>query len=236
MADFDRLNVVTNIDLYKISGYPALSAADSRKAIVARLKSRMVVVNGTVVDKVRIDRLLDEGEVVRFNLAAIHEGTALCNGSGDTTQGSYPISAHKTVCFDMVRGDCVTGVNPDWGPDEFYPVGVALSALGAGQDIVPIQLANLYASVIPTTGQVSSGSSSGCCLIPFELAECLDASGCADAFTLEIDDDGIFSPDEMITVCDKLYLGLEGCDGDRGTYQTIGNYNVIMTLSCSGGG
>lgn len=234
---FDPLIVVTSLGLYKLDGYPSMSATDARKAIVTRLRSRMVAVNGTVVNKARIDKLLDPDEAASLSLNVIHEGTVLCNGSGDTTEGSYPITAHKTVCFDMVRGNCVTGVNPDWGADEYYPVGVALSSLGAGQDVIPIQLANLYSSTISTTGQVVTGSGGGGgSLTAFELTECLDASGCADAFTLEMDETGTLVEGESLTVCDKLYLGLEGCAGDRGVCQEMGEFNVIITLSCSASG
>lgn len=218
-----------------MSSYSVDTNSGGRKAITTLLRSRMVAVNGIVVNKERISAILKDQEVT-VKVPFVHEGTVLVNGNGSASDGSYPITAHKTVCFDMKRANGVTGINPDWGTDEFFPVGFSLANLPSGQGIIPIQMVRGL-SADTNNGTASGSGASGCCDTPFELGGCLDSEGCADAFTLEMISGELIkisdTPD--IQVCDTLYKGLEGCDGDRGFAQNIGGILVIKTLTCSSG-
>lgn len=224
--DSMKLKLVNDISPYKIAGASGTPAV-RRRAITELLSTRMVAINGTVINKARINAMLSSagvsGAAPTVKIPFIHEGTVLVNGNGDTSDGSYPIVAHKSVCFDMQRGNGVTGVNPVWQQDQFYPVGVSLANLASGQKLVPIMLQPAPRFNISED-------------FAFALSGPLASGGnCAAAVQL-IWNGTEFIAGEAISVCDYVYKTLIGEAGDTGYYQVHSDaeppVNNIKTLTC----
>lgn len=221
-----NFKVVNNITPYTIAGYEEGTATEIRQTITSLLRERRVAVNGSVIKRTRIEEMLESinpATGLAVKIPFVYQGAVLVKGNGDTEEGSYPIQAHKNVCFDMTHGNGVTGINPNWHPKEYYPVGIALKSLSSGQAIVPIAL------VTPRAEEAS--------LIPFRLTATLNPlSSTPDNAVMLIwsTEEGSYIDGEVITVIDALYNGLSGVNGDRGVARVMPDgTNHIYTLTCS---
>lgn len=111
---------------YGWSGWSSESEAEKRKAITAKLKEYNIGIATSPLDAALLEEVGADGEAADGEVQI--EGVAVVRvhygGASDTKTGE--IKQGEPVCFDMVTGDAVTGVNEAWADDEYFVVGIAL--------------------------------------------------------------------------------------------------------------
>ena len=116
--------------------YAGKTPVEARKAIKKLLDNHSVVITTEKIDKARIEAILGTnagGEKIPIpaymQSSGQMEGMCMARAFYDGTDNSGAITAGKPVVIDTVTGNCVTGINSKWSPDEYKLVGVALEYL-----------------------------------------------------------------------------------------------------------
>lgn len=207
-----------------ITALPSAGAtAPMRVSAVNILKATKLGVNVCNLDKTGLQRicLTEEDDDVLPDLEVpmrvINRGVAFLKSSyASGNINHYPIYYNRPVCVDLTNIRNVTGLNPDWTPEEFLIVGIALKPNITGDGVtrgIPVRLVEHPYDVYRDR--------------PFTLLGNLVSGGSALA---EYDFDGY---NGTFTVYDHHYGNIVGASGDTGFAQSINGKWNIKTLTCS---
>lgn len=119
------------------------TSAQIRRHITGLLNKRAIAIMPTLFSK---SLLPADASIKELYGAAVHEGTVLVKcvggaGGGKNTASNANISIGEPVCFDMFSGSAVTGINPNWKPNEYKVIGIALASHSGNEySTIPVQL------------------------------------------------------------------------------------------------
>lgn len=117
--------------------------AEKRRAIKKLLDKYNFAIPPETLDPEQLKGIIGGDSIPSMEAVAKMGGVAIVRCHYDETENTGKIEEGKPVCFNMVKGNCVTGVNEVWNSDEYKVLGTALqnyqSAADEGGEI-PIRL------------------------------------------------------------------------------------------------
>ncbi len=130
----------------RISDYAGDTPIEARKKIAKVFRTYGLtfginvnpIIKQNIVDQVGE---LDNGQQVEA--AVVTSGIVIANAYTDYTDNTGHILQGKPVAFDSVTGRAVTGINPNWSPEEYVIVGICLGGtnpISPGYVRIPIML------------------------------------------------------------------------------------------------
>lgn len=133
---------VQSNEAYKASTYPSKTPQEARQYIKALLdnKNFAIAVSPTIASS-----LASAAQNATDNIQSLMKvsGVVHANTIVQDSEYHYTVRSGQPVCFEIAHGKYLTGVNPDWGVDEYHIVGTAMGDNSSGLKRIPV-LMNRY--------------------------------------------------------------------------------------------
>lgn len=110
-----------------------LSESEARRKIVKMLAGMQFGVNAIPVERRTV--IDAAGSSVDLTHEVRNNGVVMVLANGD----AYPIRNGAQLCFDMTTGYCVSGVDPEWQPEEYKLVGISMGEVETGIQPIPMR-------------------------------------------------------------------------------------------------